>query len=361
MKNQLQRLIQLEIPIVQAPMAGIQDSELAIAVSRVGGLGSLPCAMLTPDTIREELQRIESSTDKPYNINFFSHQLLAIDHNKEAKWREVLAPFYREFDIDPAKITAGVSRSPFNHEFADALEGFKPRVVSFHFGLPSEELLERVKAIGAKVLSSATTLKEAQWLEANGADIIVAQGVEAGGHRGTFLNDSSVNTTGKVSDYGVSTQVTTFALLPQIANSVNVPVIAAGGIADAQGVAAAMALGASGVQLGTAYMLCDEAKTSDIHRNILKSDQVQETLLTNLFSGRPARGIVNRLIKELGPMSELVPAFPTAATATTPLRSKAEAQGTGDFSPLWCGQNASGCQEISAAELTLQLAAGLKR
>jgi nitronate monooxygenase len=188
---------------------------------------------------------------------------------------------------------------------------------------------------------------EARWLEAHGVDAIIAQGFEAGGHRGIFLSDD------------LSTQVGTFALLPQVVRAVNVPVVAAGGIADAAGVAAAVALGAAGVQIGTAYLLCPEATTSPVHRAALKSASARHTALTNVFSGRPARGIVNRIIREVGPMSDAAPAFPLASAAILPLRAKAEEQGSGDFSPLWSGQNATGCREIPAADLTRALVAGL--
>ncbi|MGB1309887.1 MAG: NAD(P)H-dependent flavin oxidoreductase [Leucothrix sp.] len=360
MKTELQTLIGLELPIIQAPMAGVQGSELAIAVSKAGGLGSLPCAMLNSDAIRSELQRIEANTSRPYNVNFFCHKAPNFDAKREARWRETLAPYYQEFDINPNDISAGASRAPFNHELADVLEGFKPAVVSFHFGLPEKPLLARVKALGAKVLASATSVKEAQWLAAHGADIIVAQGVEAGGHRGIFLWDEPSGSAGQAPDYSVATQIGTFALLPQIVKAVDVPVIAAGGLADTDGIKAAMTLGASGVQLGTSYLLCDEAKTSAVHRAALKSEHTKDTALTNVFSGRPARSIVNRLVREQGPMSTDVPAFPMASTATAPLRAKAEANESGDFSPLWCGQNASGCQEISATKLTQNLAEAFK-
>lgn len=358
MNTQFQKLMGLSLPIIQAPMAGVQGSELAIAVSAAGGLGSLPCAMLTIESIRQELQSIEFQTDKPYNVNFLCHSAPDFDATREARWRKSLEPFYKEFDINAYDIVEGASRAPFNNDLADVLEGFRPAVVSFHFGLPDKHLVDRVKSIGAKVLSTATTIKEAQWLEANGADIIVAQGAEAGGHRGVFLNlEESENQS--ASDYGIATQLGTFALLPQVVKAVSVPVIAAGGIADADGVAVAMNLGASGVQLGTSFLLCNEAKTSEVYRAALKSDQTSETALTNLFSGRPARSMVNRIIRELGPMSSLVPEFPMASTATASLRAKAEAAGSGDFSPLWCGQNASGCKEIGAGELTRILAASL--
>jgi len=328
-------------------MAGVQLSALAIAVSNAGGLGSLPCAMLTPESMKKELAALKAGTNKPYNVNFFCHTPPAPNAEREAAWRKALTPYFTEYGIDPAAIPAGPGRAPFSKEAVDVLEEFRPRVLSFHFGLPPRELLARVKSWGSKVLASATTVAEARWLEAYGADAIIAQGAEAGGHRGNFLS------------HDISTQPGTFALVPQVVRAVKVPVIAAGGIADAKGVAAAMALGAAGVQVGTAYLLCPEATTSQVHRAALKSEAASETVLTNLFTGRPARGIVNRIIRELGAISDAVPEFPLATSAIAPLRAKAEAQGKGDFSPLWSGQNASGCKEIPAARLTRELAANL--
>jgi nitronate monooxygenase len=341
----LRELFGIEVPIIQAPMAGVQGSALAIAVSKAGGLGSLPCAMLGLDAVGRELAAIKAATNRPINVNFFCHTPPVPDARREQAWRGTLAPYYAEYGIDPASIPPGPGRAPFTADAAALLAEFKPPVVSFHFGLPSPELLARVKAWGAKVLASATTVDEARWLEAHGADALIAQGAEAGGHRGIFLSED------------LTTQVGTFALVPQLVRAVRVPVIAAGGIAEAKGVAAAMALGAAGVQVGTAYLLCPEATTSAVHRAALKSEAARHTALTNIFTGRPARGIVNRVMKELGPMCPAAPAFPLATTAITPLRSKAEAQGRGDFSPLWSGQNATGCREIPAAELTRRLAA----
>jgi nitronate monooxygenase len=340
----LQQLLGIELPIIQAPMAGVQGSALAVAVSNAGGLGSLPCAMLTLDDLRKELTAIKAQTDKPFNVNFFCHTPPEPSAKREAAWRAALAPYYKEYGIDADNIPAGPGRAPFSTEAADVLDAFKPPVVSFHFGLPSTELLARAKALGAKIFCSATTIEEARWLEAQGVDAIIAQGLEAGGHRGIFLSED------------LSTQVGTFALLPQIVQEVKLPVIAAGGITDAKGVAAAMALGAAGVQVGTAYLLCPEATTSAIHRAALKSKAAHHTALTNVFTGRPARGIVNRIMRELGPISTATPAFPLATAAIVPLRAKAEAQGSGDFSPLWAGQNVSGCKEVPAAELTRALA-----
>ncbi|MDP9902587.1 NAD(P)H-dependent flavin oxidoreductase [Variovorax ginsengisoli] len=340
----IQKLLGIDLPIIQAPMAGVQGSAMAVAVSNAGGLGSLPCAMLTPDALRSELQTITAQTTRPYNVNFFCHVPPVPDATREAAWRTALAPYYAEFGIDPASVPAGGGRTPFNAEAADLLETFKPPVVSFHFGLPSPALLARVKAWGAKVLSSATTVAEARWLEAHGADAIIAQGLEAGGHRGMFLSED------------LTTQSGTMALLPQVVRAVRVPVIAAGGIADARGVRAALALGAAGVQVGTSYLLCPEATTTALHRAALQSDRTEHTMLTTLLTGRPARGMANRLMRELGPLNDAAPAFPLAGAATLPLKTAAEQQGRDDFSTLWSGQNASGCQDIPAAELTRALA-----
>lgn len=342
----LQQVLGIELPVIQAPMAGVQGSALAVAVSNAGGLGSLPCAMLGAEALRAELASIRAQTAKPFNVNFFCHHTPVADPARETAWRQSLAPYYAEFGIDPSTIPAGPGRLPFDAATADLLAAFKPPVVSFHFGLPSDALLARVRSWGGKVISSATTVDEARWLEAHGADVIVAQGLEAGGHRGMFLTDE------------LSTQVGTFALLPQIVHAVRVPVVAAGGISDAAGVRAALALGAAGVQVGTAYLLCPEASTSAIHRAALTSETARHTALTNLYTGRPARGIMTRLMREQGPLSPVAPAFPLATAAVAPLRAKAEGMGSGDFSPLWAGQNASGCQAVPAAQLTRELAGG---
>jgi nitronate monooxygenase len=342
----LTELLGTSVPILQAPMAGVQGSALAIAVSNAGGLGALPCAMLAPDAMHKELAALGAGTDQPFNVNFFCHRPPEPDAARDAAWRERLSVYFAELGVDPATIPAGPGRLPFNADAAAVLAEFRPRVVSFHFGLPSPDLLARVRGWGAKVLSSATTVEEARWLEAHGVDAVIAQGSEAGGHRGMFLSED------------LHTQMGTLALVRQVVQAVRVPVIAAGGIADAAGVAAAMALGAAGAQVGTAYLLCPEATTTALHRAALKSDAARVTALTNVFTGRPARGIVNRAMRELGPISAAAPAFPQAAPAMGVLRARAESLGRSDFSPLWSGQNASGCREIPAAELTRELARG---
>jgi nitronate monooxygenase len=340
-------LLGTPLPIIQAPMAGVQDSALAIAVCNAGGLGSLPCAMLTPDGMRRELTAL-SACDKPYNVNFFCHQPPVFDPDRETKWRELLAPYFADLKIDPNSVASGPARSPFSKEAAEVLEEFKPPIVSFHFGLPGADLLNRVKRWGARVLSSATTVEEARWLEAHGADAIIAQGLEAGGHRAMFLSQD------------LNKQMGTFALLPQIVNAVRVPVIAAGGVADARTVRAALELGAAAVQVGTAYLLCTESTTSALHRAALKKSSGSDTALTNVITGGVARGIVNRIIRQLGPTNTLAPPFPLAAPAVAALRTKSEALGRSDFSPLWAGQNISECKEVSAAELTQRLVMNLK-
>ncbi|WP_111415369.1 NAD(P)H-dependent flavin oxidoreductase [Billgrantia lactosivorans] len=344
----LTRQLGLDLPFFQAPMAGVQDAALAVAVSEAGGLGALPCAMLTPEAMAEELRHFRAATARPINVNFFCHAPPLPDEARQARWHQALAPYYAAYGLDIDDVPTGAGRRPFDHQACDALEPFRPEVVSFHFGLPEPALLERVKSWGALVLSSATTVEEARWLEAHGADAVIAQGLEAGGHRGMFLTDD------------VTTQLGTFALLPQVAAAVSLPVIAAGGIADARGVAAALTLGAGAVQVGTAFLCCPEATTSALHRRALQSEAARHTALTRLYTGRPARGIVTRLMRELGPLGDVAPAFPLATAAIAPLRRAAEAAGSADFSPLWAGQHASACREAPAAEVVRSLAAGLR-
>ncbi|MGH8027669.1 MAG: NAD(P)H-dependent flavin oxidoreductase [Pseudoxanthomonas sp.] len=342
----LKTLLGIELPLLQAPMAGVQGSRLAIAVSNAGGLGALPCAMLSPQAMGEEIAAIRAQTSHPFNVNFFCHTPPQPEPAREAAWRARLNEDYQRFGLDIDAIPAGPGRRPFDAEIAECLEQWRPPVVSFHFGLPSPELMARLRDWRCRILSSATTVEEARWLQGRGVDAIIAQGLEAGGHRGMFLTDE------------LTTQMGTFALLPQVVAAVDVPVIAAGGIADARGVAAAMALGAAGVQIGTAYLLCPEAGTSEVHRAALKQPAAAHTALTNVFTGRPARGIVNGAMRRWGPIDAEAPAFPLATAVTAPLRRAAEAQGSGDYSPLWAGQNASGCKEIPAVQLTWELAAG---
>ena len=325
----LKDLLGIELPVVQAPMAGAQFFEMAAAASNAGGLGSLPCALLSAAQQREQLARLKQATSKPFNLNFFCHTPPAPDAVREAAWKALLRPYFIELGLDPAVEAPAAQRLPFDEAACALVEAEKPAVVSFHFGLPTPGLLARVKAAGVKVMASATTVAEARWLAERGVDAVIAQGAEAGGHRGIFLSDD------------ISTQIGLFALLPQIVAAVDVPVIAAGGIAEQSAVRAAMKLGAAGVQVGTAYLYTPEARISAAYRAALQSDAAETTALTNLFSGRPARGIVNRAMRELGPINAAAPAFPLAGGALAPLRAASEAKGSGDFSSMWSGQAAA--------------------
>jgi len=343
--RRLMDLFKIEHPIIQAPMAGSMDADLVVAVSEAGGLGSLPVALLDERKMREQIANIRSRTKKPINVNFFCHKPPVPNNAREHAWRERLKPYYVELGVDPAAPVPSSNRTPFDAAFCAAMEELKPEVVSFHFGLPEASLLRRVRAAGCVVIGSATTTAEARWLEERGVDAVIAQGSEAGGHRGMFLTEN------------IAAQVGSFALVPQVVDAVKVPVIAAGAIGDARGIAAAFALGAVGVCIGSAYLHCPEAKISAPHRAALRNAHDDDTAITNLMTGRPARGFINRVMREIGPIDAVAPDFPLAAGALAPLRAKAEAQGWGDYSPMWSGQAASLGREMPARELTAKLAA----
>ncbi|MEH6593377.1 MAG: nitronate monooxygenase [Halioglobus sp.] len=345
----ISQLLDIELPIVQAPMAGVQDATLAAAVCNAGGLGSLPCAMSTSESLELEIARLQSLTDRPFNLNFFCHSPDQVTATQQENWLDCLRGYFEELDITPPKPTAGPLRQPFSEESLALLERFKPAVVSFHFGLPRAEWVQQIKHWGIKILSTATTVQEAVWLADNGVDAVIAQGLEAGGHRGSFLTND------------MTTQCGTLSLVPQIRTAISLPIIAAGGIAGPEAVAAAFALGSSGVQIGTAFLLCPESRASALHRAALKGDTAGHTALTNVFTGKPARSIVNRLVVEVGPMSANTPPFPYAASAVSVLRQAHEAGGSADFTPLWSGQNTQGCREIPAAQLLRHLATGLEQ
>ncbi len=335
-------LFSCRFPVIQAPMAGVQDSELTIAVCRAGGLGSLPCAMLTLEQIEREIKYIQAETSAAFNVNFFAHQQLDYTDVLENQWYEVLAPYYREFNLDKTAIIRTGARQPFTQELTDLIVDLKVPVVSFHFGLPDDNLLAQIKNSGAKVLCTATTITEAKWLQAKKVDAIIAQGLEAGGHRGMFLS------------HDISAQLGTFSLVPQLAQACDVPIIAAGGISDASTVEAAFALGADAVQVGTAFLLADEAKTTSAHKAALQSQRAEHTALTNVFSGGVARGIQNRFIAELG-IHPKAPPFPYASFVTEPLKQAAQQAGRDDFSAMWAGQNARLAQSGTAKAIMMRL------
>lgn len=324
-------------------MAGVDSVELAAAVSNAGGLGSLACTLFSTDQLKEEFKKLRSLTKKPVNLNFFCHDNPENTEVQQADWKRHLSKYYVRLGLDPNASYPSTLRAPFNEDFCAVVEELKPEVVSFHFGLPSLELMKRLQNAGCKIISSATTVEEARWLEEKGCDAIIAQGFEAGGHRGSFLT------------HDMTAQVGTMALVPQVVDAVKVPVIAAGGISDARGIAASFFLGACGVQLGTAYLFCPEAKVSKLYLHTLQQATDDQTVLTNVYSGKPARGIRNKFIQEEGPISTLAPPFPFAGPAVNPLRKKSEELDLTDFVQMWSGQAASLGRVLPAAELTRKL------
>jgi len=336
-RARLEELLGIQVPLIQAPMAGSQDWKLALAVSEAGGLGSIPCGMLGPQQVVAELEAFRARSSKPCNLNFFCHDMPGEDAAVMSAWQAKLrAAFPAEDVATPARPAA--LRLPFASDMVEVLEPYAPPVLSFHFGLPQVDLLARVKAGGAVILASATTRGEAVWLEQHGADIVIAEGVEAGGHRAMFLNDD------------LSSQVGVDDLVEQLCDRLTVPVVAAGGVTGNADVRRLMGLGASGVQVGTSFLLCPEATTSTVHRAAL-GDLAAPTALTNIFSGRPARGIRNVAMRELGDLCADAPGFPYASAPLAPYRSSAEKAGRGDLSPLWAGVNRAGCQDMPAAQL----------
>jgi nitronate monooxygenase len=318
------------LPVVQAPMAGAGGVALAVAAMEGGAVGSLPCAMLTPEEVRAQVAEVRAQAQGPLNLNYFCHVMP--EDGDDAEWRDLLRPFYDEAGVDPAA-KGGVLRRPFDAAHCAIVEEVRPEFISFHFGLPDDALLGRVRATGARIIGNATTVAEARVLAARGVDAIIAQGWEAGGHAGRFLADPP------------DEQMGLMALLPQVVDAVAVPVIAAGGIGDARGIAAAFLLGASAVQLGTAYLHCPESLIGPAHRAGLAGEAAEHSAFTNLYSGSLARGLPTPLIEALGPIREEAPPFPLAAAALAPLGLK----------PHWAGQAARLGRAEGARELTDRL------
>ncbi len=342
-------LLHLEIPIIQAPMAGADTVALARSVATTGALGSLACALLEPGAVGKAALALRDQINRPINLNFFCHSMSPPTADAKDEWKQKLSSHYERLGLDIEAIPESRLRMPFDETMCDVLEEVRPEVVSFHFGLPAPALVERVKRLGAKVLSSATSVREAVWLRDHGCDAIIVQGAEAGGHRAMFLENE------------VASQVGLFALLPQVADAVSVPLIAAGAISDGRGIVAAFALGACGVQLGSGYLLCPDANVSPLYRQALERSTDTSTAITNVFSGRPARGILNRYVREAGPMTESALAFPYAATLVAHLRAASEQSESHDYMQMWAGQAAGRAKTMPADRFTRELAADALR
>jgi nitronate monooxygenase len=339
LRTPVTELLGIEHPILQAPMASAATPALAAAVSEAGGLGALGSSMLPPDELHRQTAELRQLTQRPFQLNFFCHEPPEVSGDIADRAREYFAPLYDELGLgDPPQPSAPAVE--FDEARLEALIELRPPVVSFHFGLPSRDALEAIHAAGIRVLASATTVAEARHLEEHGADAVVAQGAEAGGHRGSFLVE------------GDDGPVGTLALVPQVVDAVGVPVIAAGGIADGRGLAAVLALGAGAAQIGTAFLPCPESGISPAYRQALRGAQADGTIVTRAVSGRPARALRNRMTQEL---SGVLP-YPAQLSLTAPLFA-AEAAGA-EFQAMWSGQAAALATEAPAAEVVAAIADG---
>ncbi|MEH6739107.1 MAG: nitronate monooxygenase [Sulfitobacter sp.] len=332
------------IPLIQAPMAGAQDEKLAIAIAQKGGIGSIACARLELNEISTSARQFRDQSSGPLNLNFFCHAVAPRDAQREAVWQKELSRYYTEnalgFDYP-----TDVALYAIDAETVDIICAIKPEVVSFHFGMPPKDFVDRIRATGSKIIASATTLKEALYLEEQGCDAVIAQGCEAGGHQGVFLPTEN------------TTPLPMIELVTRCVVALNIPIIAAGGIADDKTIRAAMQAGAIGVQIGTRFLKTPESTIPSRHRALLDGQGVQETAITNVFTGRPARGFVTKLVQELGPMNPNVQTFPLAISAITHL--KTATKGSDDFVAMWAGQNWEIGQEKPAADVVDELATGL--
>lgn len=335
--KRLLELLDIQHPIIQAPMAGASTPQMASSAANAGCVGSLGCAMMDAQTYTNTYNTTRALTNGALNMNFFCHVEPEIDPEKIANATARLKTYYSELGIDEMP-QPKPTHFPFGGEIADAVISSAPKVVSFHFGLPDEAYVKALKQKGVVILCSATTAAEAKDLEAKGVDVVIAQGWEAGGHHGFYLRDKTAG-------------IGTLALVPQIVDAVNLPVVAAGGIADGRGIAAALALGAAGVQIGTAFLTCSESSVPEIHKASLMQSDGSNTALTNLFSGRPARGIQNRYMNELYELENNMPDFPLMNTLTGPLRKHGASTGSPDFVAQWSGQAAALNRQTTVTEL----------
>ncbi|MCU9948295.1 NAD(P)H-dependent flavin oxidoreductase [Pseudomonas sp. PDM13] len=338
-------LLGIDIPLIQAPMVGVSTPKLAAAVSNAGALGSIGIGASTPDQARTMIRDTRALTAKPFNVNLFCHQPAQADPAREQAWLEHLRPLFAEFDAEPPATLREIYRSFLDDPaMLQVLLEEAPAVVSFHFGLPQQGWIDQLKARGIRLLATATNLAEARLIEAAGIDAIVAQGVEAGGHRGVFEPEQDA-------------LIGTFALTRTLASQTRLPVIAAGGIMDGASIRAALQLGASGAQLGTAFILCPESAANTAYREAMKSPRVERTALTAAISGRAARGLPNRLFSDVGhPQAPALPDYPITYDAAKALHAAASAKGCDDYAVQWAGQGAPLARALPAAELVAALA-----
>jgi nitronate monooxygenase len=334
-------------PIIQAPMTGYVTEQMVIAVSNAGGLGSLPATLLPPHVIGESIALLRKRTRGPIAVNFLAHSAVTADTDRDIAWRARLAPFFDDLGIEQDGGSPSMMIPVFGEAQCVALERARPDVVSFHLGLPAEQFVARLKTAGMVILSSATTVAEGRWLEERGCDGIIAQGLEAGGHRGSFLSSD------------LAEQCGTMALVPQIVDAVSVPVVAAGGIGDARGVAAAITLGASAVQLGTAFLFCPEAQVPVPYREALCKARGSDTVVTKIYSGLPARVIANRFTRTLHDAEDQVVPFPLGMAAIAPLVGASLKVGSSEIAPFWAGQAVGLGKSMGAAELVEHLSAAV--
>lgn len=339
--DRLQKLLGIKHPVIQAPMAGASTPAMAVAVTNAGGMGSLGCAMMSADKLRAAAKDVAGAKG-PVNFNFFVHREPDIARYNQARMREALAPHYAALGLgDVAAAAPGMPA--FNDAMLEVLLACAPKVASFHFGLPAAHAVDALKRAGVVLIGCATSVAEARALEAGGMDAIVAQGMEAGGHRGVFIGEPQDNDMG------------TMALVPLMVDAVRVPVIAAGGIFDGRGVAASLMLGAAGAQLGSAFLRAPESMTPPLHKQALAEAPDNFTRPTRLFTGRPARSIRNRMVRELAALESDAAPFPAQRAVTAPLAKAAAERGSADFMPLWSGQAGMRAKEEPSAQIFLRI------
>lgn len=326
MRTHLCERLGITYPIIQAPMASVTTRELVAAVSNAGGLGSLGALLLAPRAIIEQTAAIRALTSKPFNVNLFVLDPPRIDQHQIARVLALLAPIHAELGLPPPKAPAEYGQ--ILHDQLEALIEAKPAVASFHLGLLDAPAVAQLRRAGIFVIGTATNVAEAKAWAANGADAICAQGAEAGGHRGTFIGDVHASMIG------------TMALVPQVVDAVNIPVIAAGGIMDGRGIAAALALGAKAVQLGTAFIACAESSAAPVWRRALREANDTSTALTKAFTGRHARGIANDFMHRMANHEDDLPPYAVQSALTAELRRAAAKAERAEFLSMWAGQAA---------------------